>query len=288
MMRQLLFLALLIFGLSGCASRSATLASSQSQAREQVHFAGQNWRIKQGDYPRGPGGNYFSGRPENLWVDEQGHLHLRMALVDSIWRAVELISEENVGYGRYQITVEGQLSQLDPRVVFGLFTWDDHNFRSQANSEIDFEFSRWGHPLSESLLHFAAHPLAHTRLYLERRHSPSLPPATWDGVSTLVLYWAPTFILWETYRGEEVKAKNFLASFSLSNRDAPARRKYADGQRSEPIIIPAPGANTHFHFNLWLFGPEKKPYQAKEQKVIIRDFRYEPAPEQALKGSVSP
>lgn len=31
---------------------------------------------------------------------------------------------------------------LDPNVVFGLFTWDDNPI--QAHREIDVEFARWG------------------------------------------------------------------------------------------------------------------------------------------------
>jgi len=108
-----------------------------------IEFSGYTWRVKASETPAGPGPNYFSDRPEDVWVDAEGLLHLRIVHRDGKWYSTEVFTEAPLGYGQYIFHLASRVDQLDKNIVLGLFTWDDtapeHNYR-----EVDIEFSRWG------------------------------------------------------------------------------------------------------------------------------------------------
>jgi hypothetical protein len=107
-----------------------------------IQFSGHRWQVKQSDRPVGPGPNWFSGREENVWVDEKGRLHLRISQREGHWWCAEVYTDKNLGYGTYVFRIAGKLHELDKSAVLGLFTWDDNTFLNAANSEIDIEFAR--------------------------------------------------------------------------------------------------------------------------------------------------
>src|SRR5258708_6940788 len=111
--------------------------SSRLMATNTVTFSGMSWEVKSSSGRVGPGSNYFSG--ENVLVDEQGRLHLRIAMRDGHWACAEVIGGDSLGYGTYKFDV-ADTSSLDANAVLGLFTWDSaarqHHYR-----EIDVEVS---------------------------------------------------------------------------------------------------------------------------------------------------
>ncbi|MBI1872657.1 MAG: glycoside hydrolase family 16 protein [Acidobacteria bacterium] len=94
--------------------------------------------MKRTDYAMGPRANYWSDSPDNVWLDEQGQLHLRMTERNGRWYSAEVCSEESFGYGDYAFFLASRVDQLDPSVVAALFTYETDD------REIDIEFSRWG------------------------------------------------------------------------------------------------------------------------------------------------
>ncbi len=108
-----------------------------------LEFAGYVWKVKASETPAGPGPNYFSDSIDDVWVDAQDRLHLKIVYRNDRWYSTEVFSDAPLGYGIYTFTLASRVDQLDKNVVLGLFTWDDtapaYNYR-----EIDIEFSRWG------------------------------------------------------------------------------------------------------------------------------------------------
>mgnify|MGYP000341885782 CR=1 FL=1 len=100
-----------------------------------ITFSGYQWVVKDsGNAKTGPGQNYFSDSEENVWVDEQGRLHLRITKGDDgKWYCAEVYTTEPLGYGEYVFYVTGRIDQMDKNVVLGLFNYldDEH--------EIDIE-----------------------------------------------------------------------------------------------------------------------------------------------------
>jgi hypothetical protein len=107
-----------------------------------IEFSGYTWQVKSSTGRVGPGPNYFSDSPDNVWVDNLDRLHLRVTASNRRWYSAEVVNSQSLGRGRYSFDVDSPVDALDPNVVLGLFTWSDdpaHNHR-----EIDIEFSRWG------------------------------------------------------------------------------------------------------------------------------------------------
>ena len=114
-----------------------------------IQFSGYNWTVKSGEILMGPGPNYFSDNNENVWVDQQDQLHLKIVNRDGEWYCAEVYTTESLGYGKYIFYVASRVDQLDENVVAGLFTWDvaapEYNYR-----EIDIEFSKWGQATNDN------------------------------------------------------------------------------------------------------------------------------------------
>jgi hypothetical protein len=128
---------LILLGTLGCEQ-----VEPQFNARKgnTLQFAGREWTIKHYfSRTQGPGNNYFSDHPNDVWIDKNGHLHLSIRFRNGRWECTEVVSKDKMGYGTYIFTVQGDMRNLDPNVVLGLFTWDSYN-HAQANSEVDINF----------------------------------------------------------------------------------------------------------------------------------------------------
>lgn len=105
-------------------------------------FSGLTWRVRW--KPSDRGGTPNSYRPENVYVDEAGALHLQVVKRDQQWTCSEVNLTRSLGYGTYSFTVEDS-SKLEAPVVFGMFIWD-YSTDQPSNREFDIEVSRWGEP----------------------------------------------------------------------------------------------------------------------------------------------
>ncbi|MHC4649083.1 MAG: hypothetical protein ACYTBJ_26830, partial [Planctomycetota bacterium] len=119
------------------------LGTLDDAIQREITFAGYNWMVKDsGCGTLDPGSNYFSHSEENVRVDDEGRLHLRIDHRCDKWFCSEVVLDASPGFGTYVFVTEGRVDLLDPNIVLGLFTWDtnapQYNYR-----EIDIEFSRW-------------------------------------------------------------------------------------------------------------------------------------------------
>ena len=120
-----------------------------------ISFSGCNWSVKTSvDEAAGifwtvdPGQNYFSHYVNNVWVDEQGRLHLKITQQNGKWYCAEVRCPDHLGYGKYTFYLSSGFEQINENVVLGLFTYDDETIF--PNREIDIEFSRWGAPFNDN------------------------------------------------------------------------------------------------------------------------------------------
>jgi hypothetical protein len=123
------------------AALDSLVVEREAQVRT-LAFAGLEWWVKAGAVRLGPGPNFFSDSHENVWVDAQGKLHLRVIQRGGRWYCAEIVSRRSFGYGTYVFAVENRVDTLDAQLVGGLFTWDDD--AAFFHREIDIELSRWG------------------------------------------------------------------------------------------------------------------------------------------------
>lgn len=240
-----------------------------------VAFSGRTWDVKHSDVAVGPGPNLFSEAFSDVFVDEFGWLHLRISQRDNNWYASEVVSQENMGYGTYTWTVGSDVLNLPSNLVVGLFSWDNNTFQSDANSEIDVEFSYWGDTTLASTLSYSVQPVNFGVFYPERHHSSAASAHLLKGVTTHTFTWTDTLVTWASYAGESATGTPFDTwSFDLTN---PARQKFEGGNSSDPVIIPAPGATTNARINFWILPHiAPGPTDEQEHELVVRSFDYQP------------
>jgi len=109
-----------------------------------ISFSGYKWVTKETyEQKTGPGDNYFSGKKENVYVDENGKLHLRLTNRNDKWYCPEVRLVDRLGYGKYYFHVDRLPQTLDKDIVIGLFVYDLHD-STDFHREVDIEFSTWG------------------------------------------------------------------------------------------------------------------------------------------------
>lgn len=238
-------------------------------------FSGMQWEIKHSSQLLGPGPNYFSDHPNDVWIDDQDYLHLSVHQRNNTWVSTEVVSVDTFGYGTYVFTLEGNPTNIDPNIVVGLFTWDNNTFQEQANSEVDIEFAKWGVDTVQNTLQYGVQPIAFGDYNAERVDKPTVSSTNWIGVSTHAFTWTDTLITWQSWVGNQYKNGPPLAEWSF-NLDNPARIKYEGENQSDPVIIPAPGNTTNARMNLWLLTGPEGPEYGFGHEIIIQKFQFIP------------
>ncbi len=179
-----------------------------------VAFSGYKWRVKASDQMMGPRSNWFSDRSDNVWVDQRGHLHLKItkdptAAADKWW-AAEVIAEGKFGYGRYEFTIELDDARLDSHAIFGLFTWDPTLPEGGPlhSREIDIEFGRWGDP-KRVPSHYAVPPYEAKGLtdsyFVNKFKTNEIVLRSHGNISTHVFEWHKDRIVFSSYYGEHTR-----------------------------------------------------------------------------------
>jgi hypothetical protein len=227
-----------------------------------IEWSGFRWRVKDSAGERvGPGHNYFSSDPvRSVFVDPQGRLHLRIARTRdpqgaTRWTCAEVFTERSLGHGTYRWQIDTPIP-ASPRMVLGLFTWDDTS-EAENHREIDVELiSTWGQTNTLLNAQFVLQPFE-TRGHLHRFAVPATPEAA---NTTHAFAWLPDRIDFVSFTGHGREPRNAGALL----------RKWT--YRGEGI--PHPGRE-QVRINLWLLKPLDE--TDAEPEVILSRFAFEPA-----------
>ena len=208
-----------------------------------IEFSGYTWTVKSSTRKIGPGPNVFSDSPANVWVDEDGRLHLKITRSKSRWSCAEVINTVSLGRGTYTWELDSPVNALDPSVVLGLFTWNDDP--AYNHRELDWEAARWGSASDPTNGQYVVQP--------------------WDGPGNLQRM---------TLTGATPSTQSFTwgessVTFTSSNADL--------GQWTySGLDVPQPGGE-NARMNLWLFRG-LAPSDGREVEVVISTFSFEPLP----------
>jgi hypothetical protein len=215
-----------------------------------LFFSGFEWDVKSSISPAGPGPNYFSISNENVWIDDQNQMHLKIALEYGRWCCSEVICKASLGYGKYIFYIASRVDELDRNAVLGLFLWDS-NAPAEQYREIDIEFSKWGKE-SGNNAHFVVHP---SEVVGNMRSFHILLNGDY---STHSIDWRPSHITFESIHGHYVTAPivpHLIESWTQSGSKIPS-----SGQATPRM-------------NLWLFGGNP-PHKNREVEVIVKRFEF--------------
>jgi hypothetical protein len=214
---------------------------------QSVQFSGYTWLAKIASTPTGPGPNYFSDSPESVWVDDQGQLHLRLAQqADGLWYAAEVACTSTFGYGSYRFTIASPVDSLDPKVVLGLFTWNDDP--AQNHRELDIEFGRFGAP-ADPPGRYTVQPYQQPANTFEFAQPPVAP-------SLQMFFWSPGAVAFQSQAAADGVPGGMIAQHTFNTG------------------IPSPGGE-HVRMNLWL-DSGNPPTDWQPVEIIIQGFSFTP------------
>ena len=148
---------------------------SKKPPRHTVQFSGYEWVVRAASSDRG-GRNEYD--PANVWTDDKGAMHLRVAVT------------RRLGYGLYRFVVR-EVGHLEPATVLSFFTWDGSAAKEHYR-EMGIEITRWGDP-REKNAQFAMQPY-YVAANVARFEAPG-------GVLTHWLRWEPGRASFRTVRG---------------------------------------------------------------------------------------
>ena len=233
----------------------ARTMASRAPGLRRVRFSGYDWVVKLATAgPVGPGPNYFSDDPASVWVDEQGRLHLKVRQVAGVWYCAEVVGDISLGYGRYVFHLDSPVDQtaLDPRVVLGLFTWED-NAAAYYYREIDLEFTTWNNSRPEDAQYVLA-PLKGTGFPLHAWRNSTAAQTTHS------FDWQAAQVRFQSYEGHAsaLPATGVLQDWT-----------YSGG------LNPPPGEENP-RINLWL-NTAGGTSDGLDEEVIIKRFEFFPA-----------
>jgi hypothetical protein len=216
-----------------------------------LSFSGYDWWVKTSDGPVGPGPNHFSDSTNNVWLDAQGQLHLRITNRSNQWQCAELVSARTFGYGSYRFQLASRADALNANAVLGLFTWSDDP--AYADREIDIECSRWGNAADLNNAQYVVQP------YNLSGHLARLAVPAGQTNSTLLFTWETNRVSFQGQRG------GFVPNPSPAN--VISNWNYA-------LTVP-PNGDENVRLNLWLFNGAA-PTDNQEVEVVISSFQFMP------------
>ena len=217
-----------------------TIATRSAPNLRSFHWSGLDWWVKSIFW--GPGPNYFTNSTNNVFVDAQGRLHLRITFVNGTWYCSEIVSFRTLGLGSYFFYLDTPVDALDPNITLGLFTWS--NAADYTHREIDVEGGRWGDPGDFNNAQFVIQPYYLSNHLVRYR----VPPSATNSMHSF--NWQSSSIAFTAVTGTTT-----VASWT-----------YTSGFGTVP-----PSCDENVRFNLWL-NNTSGPMNGQEVEVIVNKF----------------
>lgn len=229
-----------------------TGTSTPISKRGIILFSGYEWEVRNGELS-GPGPNQWDAN--NVWLDENGDMHLKVSRADDGWHCAEVTMTRQLGFGTYQFQVIGRVDQLDPNVVLGLFNYPTSDVGPDGTHEIDIEFARWGNP-EWNIGNYTVWP---AQAGLERV-SETFPVELNGTYTTHRFTWQSGQIFFQSLHDHTDNDEYLIADW-LYQPEEP--EKYLSQQAMS------------VHINFWLFQG-RAPTDGLETEIVIHSFKFTP------------
>jgi hypothetical protein len=219
-----------------------------------IQWSGQSWNLTNGGMA-----GVAKGNPANVSIDSNGYLHLGIVNRDGTYTASELFTTENLGFGTYQWQIEGAIDKMDSTTVLGLFNYGPKaHIGTDAENEIDIEFSQWGNTCDGCNADFTFYPSTGNKALGPMEDNFTYDPKG-SRLTTARFEWSMTGIVGTIMSGPQPigTTTNVLQTVTFTRQDYTARIP----QLALPLGI-----------NFWCF----KATPASDQQVILRNFQFVP------------
>jgi hypothetical protein len=230
---------------------AGAVVTRESPGARRLSFSGYEWWVKSSAGPVAPGPNYFSDSTNNIGVDAQGQLHVRITNRSNLWQCAEVATARTFGYGHYRFELSSPVDKLNVNVVLGLSTWSDDP--AWTHRELDIECSRWGMVSDPNNAQFVVQPFNLPGQLVRY----AVPGGLTN--STHLFAWEPARVSFQSQRG------------SFSPAPAPAN---LITNWTYTLTVPQTG-DENVHINLWLYQAAP-PTDKNEVEVVIKSFEFVP------------
>ncbi len=227
------------------------IAVSASSTAQQIIWQGHTWAVTKGGMA-----GVASGSPKNVYIDAKGYLHLKITNNAGTWTAAQLFTVDNLAFGTFQWVVEGDVWNMDPNTVLGLFPYGPENgIGKDGSNEIDIEFSQWSNTCGCNA-DFTIYPSQ----YHQGRSSYNRDFTVSNGknLTTARMEWSSTSVVFTVMSGVQPigTRANVLQTATYTSTNT-------TNIPQQPLPV---------GMNLWAFTA----VPATNQSVIIRSFEYMP------------
>jgi hypothetical protein len=228
------------------------LATSVQAKPRTIAFSGYSWTVR-ADGKGGPGPNHW--KSANVWLDENGSLHLKLTHQGGRWYCAELETTEPLGFGTYQFWLDTRIDDFDPNIVLGLFNYTTPDIGPDGTNEIDIEFARWGNP---------KWPNGNYTVFPAKVGKPDTTHGfeitDTSSQSTHRFTWSSKAVKFQSLSGHQNGSAGKYAAWTF----APDNPKALVPQHPIPV-----------HINLWL-AKGNAPIDGQEVEVVVRAFSFTP------------
>jgi hypothetical protein len=209
-----------------------------------IRFSGYDWTVRNVEGNRGGVPRPYD--TDNVWLDDQGFLHMKTTRDGDGWACSEVQLARSLGYGTYRYQVR-DIGRLEPAASLELFTWGDDG-TDPDHHELDVNIGQRGDHANKNVEYVVQPYYVASNVY--RFNAPL-------GTVTYSVDWEPERVSFESWRGvskPNSSQKIWSHSFVFN--------------------IPPAGGETA-HMNLCPFGFPKVALQ-HEAEVVIERFQYLP------------
>lgn len=231
---------------------AALMATGAASHAGTISFSGYTWEVRPSGRG-GPGPNYWD--PNNVWVDSNGYLHLRLTQRNGRWYCSEVYTQNRLGFGRYQFWLIGRVDKLDRNVVLGLFNYPTPDVGPDGTNEIDIEFAKWGSSFAPA----GNYTVWPTTTSVSHR-TKSFPFSLKGDWSTHRFTWSSTRVFFQSQDGHYDDNSYQFAKWLYQPR------KPATYVPQKPMPV---------HINLWCYNGHG-PSNGQQVELIISAFKFTP------------
>ena len=236
----IVLIGVLVLTFTSCSTDDDTNEIPPTFTTRVINFSGYEWIVRTSkDKKEGPGPNVFSDSEENVWLDEEGRLHLKIVQRNGYWYCAGVTLKQTQGHKKYVFYLASRVDNLDENVVGGLFIYKNDD------EEIDIEFSRWSNANNQNA-QFATQPTVNAGNKL--RYDMALK----TNRSTHFFDWKANQIEFGSYQGHTLTPEmdDIIQSWRYTGNDIP------------------PLNDERLKMNLWLFKGQS-PSNGQPAEMII-------------------
>ncbi len=255
-----LFIGASAYSAAVVAVAAATPSTSTSSPVQSVIWKGHTWKVTNGAMA-----GVSPGSGNNVFIDANGFLHLKISHHGSSWTAAELFTTDKMGFGTYQWQIEGAIDSMDPTTVLGFFPYGPAaGIGADGENELDIEFSKWNNTVPTNADFNYYPPTGYGKKDRggeaisadQENFSFSLTGRTLTTARTI---WSPTKVVGIVMLG--LQPLHSLSNVLHTHTYAPANPAAHIPQSALPLGI-----------NFWSFQANP----SLDQEIVIRDFLYVP------------